>query len=56
MTKALKKYMASLKKSNPPRVKGRKTKGGGRSVTLRNFTGTVTKKGGAVVIRGKGKR
>lgn len=55
MTKALKKYIASLK-GNPPRVKGRKTKGGGRSVTLKNFSGTVTKKGGAVVIRGRGKR
>jgi hypothetical protein len=41
---------------NPSRVKGHKTRGGGRSVTLKNFTGTVTKKGGQVIIRGRGKR
>lgn len=48
---ALKKYMASLKK-NP----GRKVKGG-RSVSLKNFTGSVIRKSnGQVVIKGKGKR
>ena len=51
---ALKKYMASLK--NPAKSKGRKVKGG-RAVSLRNFTGTITQKAnGQVVIRGKGKR
>jgi hypothetical protein len=52
VAKALSKYV----RGNPPRVKGRKTKGGGRSVTLRGFTGTVTKKGGQVIIRGRGRR
>lgn len=43
-------------KSNPPRVKGRKTKGG-RAVTLKNFTGTIVKKSdGTVQIVGRGKR
>jgi len=43
-------------KGNPPRVKGRKTKGG-RAVTLRNFTGTVVKKSdGTVQIVGRGRR
>jgi hypothetical protein len=43
-------------KRNPPRVKGRKTKGG-RAVTLKNFTGTVVKKSdGTVQIVGRGRR
>ncbi len=43
-------------RSNPARVKGRKVKGG-RSVTLKNFTGTVVRKSdGRVEIRGKGRR
>lgn len=42
--------------SNPPRVKGRKTKGG-RAVTLKNFTGTIVKKSdGTVQIVGRGRR
>lgn len=45
-----------LRKFNPPKVKGRKVKGG-RAVTLRNFTGTIVKKqDGTVQIVGKGKR
>lgn len=41
---------------NPPRVKGRKVKGG-RAVTVRNFTGTVVKKrDGTVQIVGRGRR
>jgi hypothetical protein len=49
---ALKKYMAGLK--NPSKAKGRKVKGG-RAVTLKNFSGTVTRKAnGQVVIRGRG--
>ena len=49
---ALKRYG----KSNPPRVKGRKTKGG-RAVTLKNFTGTIVKKSdGTVQIVGRGRR
>lgn len=41
---------------NPPRVKGRKTKGG-RAVTLKNFTGTIVKKSdGTVQIVGRGRR
>lgn len=55
VAKALRGYLNKLK-GNPPRVKGRKGKGGARSVTLRNFTGTVTKRGGQVIIRGRGKR
>jgi hypothetical protein len=52
---ALKKYLGSLK--NPaPKTKGRKVKGG-RAVTLKGFTGTVTRKAnGQVVIRGKGRK
>ena len=43
-------------KMNPPRVKGRKVKGG-RAVTVRNFTGTIVKKAdGTVQIVGKGRR
>lgn len=51
------KYMLNAwKRSNPPRVKGRKTKGG-RAVTLKNFTGTIVKKSdGTVQIVGRGKR
>ena len=42
--------------SNPPRVKGRKVKGG-RSVTLRNFTGTIVRKSdGRVEILGRGRK
>lgn len=42
------------RRANP--VKGRKVKGG-RSVTLRNFSGTIVKKAdGTVQILGKGKR
>lgn len=42
--------------SNPPHVKGRKTKGG-RAITLRNFTGTIVKKSdGTVQIVGRGRR
>lgn len=52
--KAIRKYFDKLK-GNPPRVKGHKVKGG-RAVTLRNFTGTVVKKGSQVIIRGRGKR
>lgn len=38
-------------------VKGRKAKGGGRAVTLRNFTGTVVRRrDGTVDILGKGRR
>ena len=49
---ALKKYV----RGNPPRVKGRKVKGG-RAVSLKNFTGTVVKKAnGQVQIIGKGRR
>lgn len=44
------------KLKNPPRVKGRKVKGG-RSVTLRNFTGTIVRKSdGTVNILGRGRR
>lgn len=44
------------RKANPPRVKGRKVKGG-RAVTLRNFTGTIVKKSdGTVGILGRGRR
>ena len=50
---ALKKYV----RGNPPRVKGRKVKGGGRAVSLKNFTGTVVKKAnGQVQIIGKGRK
>lgn len=43
-------------KLNPPKVKGRKVKGG-RAVTLRNFTGTIVKKSdGRVEILGRGRR
>lgn len=46
----------SATKLNPPRVKGRKTKGG-RAVTLKNFTGTIVKKSdGTVQIVGRGRR
>ena len=49
---ALKKYV----RGNPPRVKGRKVKGG-RAVSLKNFTGTVVKKAnGQVQIMGRGRR
>lgn len=51
---ALRKYLGSP--TNPSRAKGRKVKGG-RAVTLRNFTGTITRKAnGQVVIRGKGRK
>jgi hypothetical protein len=51
---ALKKYMAGLK--NPSKAKGRKVKGG-RAVTLKNFSGTVTRKAnGQVDIRGRGRK
>lgn len=47
---------SELKHKNPPRVKGRKTKGG-RAVTLKNFTGTIVKKSdGTVQIVGRGRR
>lgn len=43
-------------KKNPPRVKGRKVKGG-RAVTLRKFTGTIVrKKDGTVEILGRGRK
>lgn len=49
-------YSGGKFRSNPPRVKGRKVKGG-RSVTLRNFTGTVVRKSdGTVNILGRGRR
>ena len=50
VSSALKKYLHSLK-GNP--AKGRKVKGG-RAVSLKNFTGTVTRTSrGQVQIRGK---
>ena len=39
-------------KSNP----GRKLRGGGRAISLKNFTGRVIKKGNQVFIEGRGKR
>lgn len=43
-------------KLNPPRVRGRKVKGG-RAVTLRNFTGTIVRKAdGRVEILGRGRK
>lgn len=50
-------YISELKKrGNPPRIKGRKVKGG-RAITLRNFTGTIVKKSdGTVGILGRGRR
>lgn len=48
--------ISATTKLNPPRVKGRKTKGG-RAVTLKNFTGTIVKKSdGTVQIVGRGRR
>jgi hypothetical protein len=50
---ALKKWAAAGGlKSNP----GRKLKGGGRAISLKNFTGRVIKKGNQVFIEGRGKR
>lgn len=50
------KALSRERRGNPPRVKGRKVKGG-RAVTLRNFTGTIVKKAdGTVDILGKGRR
>ena len=44
------------KKQNPPRVKGRKVKGG-RAVSLRGFTGTIVRRSdGTVNILGRGRR
>jgi hypothetical protein len=45
ISSALKKW---LKKPNPSRRKG-------KSVRLKNFTGTISKKGGQIVVRGKGR-
>ena len=43
-------------KPNPPKVKGRKVKGG-RAVSLKNFTGTIVKRAnGTIQILGRGKR
>ena len=54
---ALRKYLErEAKHKNPSKVKGHKVKGG-RSVSLKNFTGTVTRKSnGQVVIRGRGRK
>jgi hypothetical protein len=52
VSKALKKFV----RGNPPRVKGRKVKGG-RAVTLKNFTGTIVRKSdGQVEILGRGRK
>lgn len=52
VSKALKKFV----RGNPPRVKGRKVKGG-RAVTLKNFTGTIVRKSdGRVEILGRGRK
>jgi hypothetical protein len=43
-------------KMNPPKVKGRKVKGG-RAVSLKNFTGTIVRRSdGTVRILGKGRK
>lgn len=43
------------KKGNPMPVAGRKVKGG-RAVSVKNFTGTITRKNdGTVIIRGRKK-
>lgn len=50
------KQLRRKKHENPPKVKGRKVKGG-RAVTVRNFTGTIVKKAdGTVQIVGRGKK
>lgn len=47
---------SGVKRRANPSVKGRKVKGG-RSVTLKNFTGTIVKKSdGTVDILGRGRR
>jgi hypothetical protein len=52
----IKRVLTHMKKQNPPKVKGRKVKGG-RAVSLKNFTGTIVKRAnGTVQILGRGKR
>jgi len=54
--KALKKYVKKATQGNPKRIKGAKVKGG-RSVSLRNFTGRVIRKrNGQVQIIGRVKK